>query len=63
MTVRDICEYIAFIDYDEYHRLLNTCYGMWCQIGFKKVAAQSRVIRHKMYTIAFDMIMRGEYYG
>lgn len=63
MTVREICEYIALLDYHDYHCFLNICYGIHGQTAFKSIAKTSKYMRHKMYVIAFDMIMRGEYYG
>lgn len=63
MTAREICEYIAFLDYNEYHAFLNMCYGIYGQTVFKQIYKRPRYIRHKMYVIAFDMIMAGEYYG
>lgn len=61
MNVREIAEYIAFIDYHDYHAFLNGGYGMFSTGGFCNVVSNNRRMRHKMYAIAFDMIMRGEY--
>lgn len=63
MTAREICEYIAFLDYNDYHCFLNICYGMYGQTVFKSIAQTAKYMRHKMYVIAFDMILGGEYYG
>lgn len=61
MNVREIAEYIALIDYHDYHAFLNCCYGMYGQSSFKNVRTRKRARRHIMYVIAFDMIMRGDF--
>lgn len=63
LTVRDICEYIACLDYIDYHLFFNICYGMYGQTVFKNIAKSAKYMRHKMYVISFDMILGGDYYG
>lgn len=60
-TAKDICKYIAVCDYFDYHVHLNTWYGITPTLCFKNLARWQRVMRHKMYTIAFEMILRGDY--
>lgn len=63
MTAREICEYIAFIDYHDYHAFLNGGYGMISTRGVVNVIKNNRRMRHIMYVIAFNMILGGDYFG
>ena len=56
-TSREIAEYIAHLDYWHYHDLLNNPHKM----SFLNVSYQQRNLRHIMFVISFDMIMKGEY--
>ena len=60
-NTKDMCEYIAICDYFEYHIFLNTTYGLMPLLCFTNLSRRQRVMRHKMYTLSFDMILRGEY--
>lgn len=57
MTARELCEYIAHLDYWYYHDLLNNPHKM----SFINVSYHQRNLRHIMYLISFDMIMKGDY--
>lgn len=60
MTVRDICEYIAICDYFDF-RVFFSSFGMSATPNVGYLVRQQRNIKHRMYVLAFDMIMRGEY--
>lgn len=59
MNVREIAEYIAAIDYHDYHAFLNGGYGLFSTRAVVNIVKNNRRMRHKMYVIAFDMILEG----
>lgn len=61
MTTREIAEYVHTLDAMEYKTFLNGKYGIKAS-NFKNIAIFLNLnLRHKMYEISFDMIMKGEY--
>lgn len=57
MTAREIAGYIAHLDYWYYHDLLNNPHKM----SFINVSYQQRNLRHIMFVLAFDSVLRGDY--
>lgn len=60
MTVKEICDYIDILDYIDYRIYIHNTFGDTTK---RRLLCKRRYMRHKIHTLAIDMIARGDYYG